>query len=159
MINCNNLDIFNLDFDSDLNIEKTIAPQNSFEIAYKNCFNKELYVNEEPLDEDYSYQYIKTKESTKEKIEENLQNISEKEDKLLCKKRGRKKNIEKIINKKKNNKKINNDKKKNKKKKIIYKVIDKEKKNINKNKKIKLYLFDRNEINNNEKKYRKKKIF
>ena len=87
MSNYNNLDIFNLDFDSYLNREKNIEPQNSFEIAYKNCFNKELYVNEEPLDEDYSYQYIKTKEtktkeSTKEKVEENIQIISktEKED-------------------------------------------------------------------------------
>ena len=37
-------------------------------------------------------------------------------------------------------------------------MFDKEKENVNKNEKIKLYLFDsRNEINNNEKKYRKKK--
>ena len=123
MINYNNLDfkrkikklvdflqcIFSLDFDSYLDTEKNIEPQNSFEIAFKNCFNEELYKNEEPLIEDYSYQYIKTKESTKEKFEENIQNISEKEDKLLGKKRGRKKNIEKIVNKKENFKKIHND--------------------------------------------------
>ena len=123
MINYNNLDfkrkikklvdflqcIFPLDFDSYLDTEKNIEPQNSFEIAFKNCFNEELYKNEEPLNEDYSYQYIKTKESTKEKFEENIQNISEKEDKLLGKKRGRKKNIEKIVNKKENFKKIHND--------------------------------------------------
>ena len=119
MINYNNLDTFPLDFDSDLNTEKNINPQNSFEIAYKSCFNEELYKNEEPLNEDYSYQYIqnensKTKESTKEKVEENIQNIvkTEKEDKLLGKKRklGRKKNIEKIKNNNENNKKIHNDK-------------------------------------------------
>ena len=114
MINYNNLDTFPLDFDSDLNTEKNINPQNSFEIAFKNCFNKELYENKEPLEEDYSYQYIKTKESTKEKVEENIQNIvkTEKEDKLLGKKRklGRKKNIEKIKNNNENIKKIHNDK-------------------------------------------------
>ena len=119
MINYNNLDTFPLDFDSDLNTEKNINPQNSFEIAYKICFNEELYKNEEPLNADYSYQYIqnensKTKESTKEKVEENIQNIvkTEKEDKLLGKKRklGRKKNIEKIKNNNENNKKIHNDK-------------------------------------------------
>ena len=113
MLNYNNLDIFSLDFDSDWNIEKNIESQNSFEIAFKNCFNEELYKNEEPLNEDYSYQYIKTKESTKEKVEENIQNIvkTEEEDKLLGKKRklGRKKNIEKIVNKKENFKKIHND--------------------------------------------------
>ena len=116
MINYNNLDIFSLDFDSDWNIEKNIEPQNSFEIAFKNCFNEELYKNEEPLNEDYSYLFIKkketkTKESTKEKVEENIQIISktEKEDELLGKKRGRKKNIEKIVNKKENFKKIHND--------------------------------------------------
>ena len=111
MINYNNLDTFPLDFDSDMNTEKNINPQNSFEIAYKSCFNEELYKNEEQLDEDYSYQYIKTKESTKEKVEENIQNIvkTEEEDKLLGKKRGRKKNIEKIVNKKENFKKIHND--------------------------------------------------
>ena len=48
MSNYNNLDIFNLDFDSYLNREKNIEPQNSFEIAFKNCFNEELYKNEEP---------------------------------------------------------------------------------------------------------------
>ena len=119
MSNYNNLDTFPLDFDSDLNTEKNINPQNSFEIAYKSCFNEELYKNEEALNEDYSYQYIqnensKTKESTKEKVEENIQNISktEKEDKLLGKKRklGRKKNIEKIKNNNENIKKIHNDK-------------------------------------------------
>ena len=91
-----------------MNTEKNIEPQNSFEIAFKNCFNEELYKNEEPLNEDYSYQYIKTKESTKEKFEENIQNISEKEDKLLGKKRGRKKNIEKIENNNENIEKIHN---------------------------------------------------
>ena len=119
MINYNNLDTFPLDFDSDLNTEKNINPQNSFEIAYKICFNEELYKNEEPLNADYLYQYYqnensKTKESTKEKVEENIQNIvkTEKEDKLLGKKRklGRKKNIEKIKNNNENNKKIHNDK-------------------------------------------------
>ena len=119
MINYNNLDTFPLDFDSDLNTEKNINPQNSFEIAYKICFNEELYKNEEPLNADYLYQYYqnensKTKESTKEKVEENIQNISktEKEDKLLGKKRklGRKKNIEKIKNNNENIKKIHNDK-------------------------------------------------
>ena len=119
MINYNNLDTFPLDFDSDLNTEKNINPQNSFEIAYKSCFNEELYENEEPLNADYSYQYIqnensKSKESNKEKVEENIQNISktEKEDKLLGKKRklGRKKNIEKIKNNNENIKKIHNDK-------------------------------------------------
>jgi len=119
MINYNNLDAFPLDFDSDLNTEKNINPQNSFEIAYKICFNEELYKNEEPLNADYLYQYYqnensKTKESTKEKVEENIQNIvkTEKEDKLLGKKRklGRKKNIEKIKNNNENNKKIHNDK-------------------------------------------------
>ena len=119
MINYNNLDTFPLDFDSDLNTEKNINPQNSFEIAYKSCFNEELYKNEEPLNADYLYQYYqnensKTKESTKEKVEENIQNISktEKEDKLLGKKRklGRKKNIEKIKNNNENIKKIHNDK-------------------------------------------------
>jgi len=116
MINYNNLDTFPLDFDSDLNTEKNINPQNSFEIAYKICFNEELYKNEEPINADYLYQYYqnensKTKESTKEKVEENIQIISktEKEDKLLGKKRGRKKNIEKIVNKKENFKKIHND--------------------------------------------------
>ena len=115
MINYNNLDIFSLDFDSDWSIEKNIEPQNSFEIAFKNCFNEELYKNEEPLNEDYSYLFIKTKEtktkeSTKEKVEENIQIISktEKEDELLGKKRGRKKNIEKIVNKKENIEKIHN---------------------------------------------------
>ena len=119
MINYNNLDTFPLDFDSDLNTEKNINPQNSFEIAYKICFNEELYKNEEPLNADYLYQYYqnensKTKESTKEKVEENIQNIvkTEKEDKLLGKKRklGRKKNIEKIKNNNENIKKIHNDK-------------------------------------------------
>ena len=119
MINYNNLDAFPLDFDSDLNTEKNINPQNSFEIAYKSCFNEELYKNEEPLNADYLYQYYqnensKTKESTKEKVEENIQNIvkTEKEDKLLGKKRklGRKKNIEKIKNNNENIKKIHNDK-------------------------------------------------
>ena len=119
MINYNNLDTFPLDFDSDLNTEKNINPQNSFEIAYKICFNEELYKNEEPINADYLYQYYqnensKTKESTKEKVEENIQNIvkTEKEDKLLGKKRklGRKKNIEKIKNNNENNKKIHNDK-------------------------------------------------
>ena len=119
MINYNNLDTFPLDFDSDLNTEKNINPQNSFEIAYKICFNEELYKNEEPINADYLYQYYqnensKTKESTKEKVEENIQNISktEKEDKLLGKKRklGRKKNIEKIKNNNENIKKIHNDK-------------------------------------------------
>ena len=119
MINYNNLDTFPLDFDSDLNTEKNINPQNSFEIAYKICFNEELYKNEEPINADYLYQYYqnensKTKESTKEKVEENIQNIvkTEKEDKLLGKKRklGRKKNIEKIKNNNENIKKIHNDK-------------------------------------------------
>ena len=113
MTNYNNLYIFSLDFDSYLDTEKNIEPQNSFEIAFKNCFNEELYKNEEPLNEDYSYLFIKTKEtktkeSTKEKLEENIQNISEKEDKLLGKKRGRKKNIEKIENNNENIEKIHN---------------------------------------------------
>ena len=55
--------------------------------------------------------------------------------------------------------KISFDKNENNINEIIDKVFDKEKENVNKNEKIKLYLFDRNEINNNEKKYRKKKIF
>ena len=54
--------------------------------------------------------------------------------------------------------KISFDKNENNINEIIDKVFDKEKENVNKNEKIKLYLFDsRNEINNNEKKYRKKK--
>ena len=56
-----------------------------------------------------------------------------------------------------NAKKISFDKNENNINEIIDKVFDKEKENVNKNEKIKLYLFDRNEINNNEKKYRKKK--
>ena len=56
--------------------------------------------------------------------------------------------------------KISFDKNENNINEIIDKVFDKEKENVNKNEKFKLYLFDsRNEINNNEKKYRKKKQY
>ena len=114
----NNLDIFPLDIDPYWNKQNNIDFQNSFETAFKICFNKkELYNNQDSYYEDDLYKLNKndkTKESTKEKFEENIQNIFKikEEEKLIGKKikLGRKKNIEKIVNINENLRKIHNNK-------------------------------------------------
>ena len=51
----NNLDIFPFSIDSYWNIPKNIDFQNSFETAFKTCFNKELYNNQNSYYEDDLY--------------------------------------------------------------------------------------------------------
>ena len=113
----NNLDIFPFNIDSYWSTPKNIDFQNSFETAFKICLNKELYNNQDSYYEDDLYKLNKndkTKESTKEKFEENIQNIFKikEEEKLIGKKikLGRKKNIEKIFNINENLRKIHNNK-------------------------------------------------
>ena len=103
----NNLDIFPLDIDHYWNKQKNIDFQNSFETAFKICFNNELYNSQDSYYEDDLYKLnenVKTKESTKEKFEENIQNIFKKI------KLGRRKNTEKITNINENLRKIHNNK-------------------------------------------------
>ena len=74
----NNLDIFPFNIDSFWNIPKNIDFQNSFETAFKICFNIELYNSQYSYYEDDLYKLnenVKTKEITKEKIKENIKNI------------------------------------------------------------------------------------